>query len=99
MNSYIPSTADIRHGYSLRRPDKKNANHMFDLWLKSYRAKQIAEAEQRIIKLLEADCKDGFGDNIQGCSHEVAIALIKGEKSASPLNSEQANKQDKGENK
>jgi hypothetical protein len=36
-------------------------------------------AEERIIKLLEADCKDGLGDNIQGCSHEVAIALIKGE--------------------
>jgi hypothetical protein len=27
----------------------------------------------------------------------AVIALIKGEKSASPLNSEQANKQDKGE--
>ena len=36
-------------------------------------------AEERIIKLLEADCKDGLGDQIQGCSHEVAIALIKGE--------------------
>ena len=35
--------------------------------------------QERIIKLLEADCKDGLGDNIQGCSHEVAIALIKGE--------------------
>lgn len=34
---------------------------------------------ERIIKLLEADCRDGLGDNIQGCSHEVAIALIKGE--------------------
>lgn len=34
---------------------------------------------ERIIKLLEADCKDGLGDHLQGCSHEVAIALIKGE--------------------
>jgi hypothetical protein len=34
---------------------------------------------ERIIKLLEADCKDGIGDHLQGCSHEVAIALIKGE--------------------
>ena len=34
---------------------------------------------ERIVKLLEADCKDGLGDQIQGCSHEVAIALIKGE--------------------
>lgn len=38
-----------------------------------------SQERERIINLLEADCKDGLGDNIQGCSHEVAIALIKGE--------------------
>lgn len=39
----------------------------------------ISCERERIIKLLEADCKDGLGDHIQGCSHEVAIALIKEE--------------------
>lgn len=39
----------------------------------------IRQERERIINLLQADCKDGLGDQIQGCSHEVAIALIKGE--------------------
>ena len=39
----------------------------------------VITERERIIKLLEADCKDGLGDHLQGCSHEVAIALIKGE--------------------
>lgn len=37
------------------------------------------QEQERIIKLLNTDCKDGLGDNLQGCFHEVAIALIKGE--------------------
>lgn len=37
-------------------------------------------AEERIIKLLEDNCKCGiWRDHLIGCPHEVAIALIKGE--------------------
>lgn len=38
-----------------------------------------AEAEASIIRLLKADCEDGIGDNLQGCFHQVAVALIEGE--------------------
>ena len=45
----------------------------------------IADGEskerERIIKLLKDNCKCGiWRDHLIGCPHEVAIALIKGEK-------------------
>lgn len=46
--------------------------------LTGYEAGKRDERE-RIIALLNTDCKDGIGDSLQGCFHEVAIALIKGE--------------------
>lgn len=71
MNEYIPSTAEVRDAYSSESTDPKYANRSFDLWLAKYKAKTIAKAEERIIKLLETDCKNA--------SIEFAIALIKGE--------------------
>ena len=68
-------------------------------------------AEERIIKLLERKAdkvlESGAGRPMPqkmefiAVEHSIRelIALIKGEKSASPLNSEQTNKQYKGENK
>jgi hypothetical protein len=36
-------------------------------------------AEERIIKLLKDDCELGLSDLMQGCHHDVLIALIKEE--------------------
>jgi hypothetical protein len=47
--------------------------------ISAYGAGKIAGAVEeceRIIKLLEADCKHGIGEFDMGCPHEVAIALI-----------------------
>jgi hypothetical protein len=47
-----------------------------------YLRKAQVEERERIIALLESDCTEGIGDNLDGCFHEVAIALIKGEDNA-----------------
>jgi hypothetical protein len=37
-----------------------------------------ARAErERIIAILQEDCDQGIGDNLDGCFHEVTIALIE----------------------
>ena len=52
----------------------------FDRYLLERDAKVAKATEERIIKLLEDNCKCGiWRDHLIGCPHEVAIALIKGE--------------------
>ena len=72
MSDYIPTTADVRDAYSSESTDSTYANRMFDLWLAQYKAKVIAKAEERIIKLLEGfDPRTAIGD--------LLPLLIKGE--------------------
>lgn len=64
MSDYIPTTAEVRDAYSSESSDSKFANRAFDLWLARYKAKIIAQTEERIIRLLEAlathkDCNLG----------------------------------------
>ena len=84
MSDYIPTTAEVRDAYSSESSDSKFANRAFDLWLARYKAKVIAQAEQRIIKLLED--MNGLDDWYQGTidkpdgpyiDRKDAIALIK----------------------
>ncbi len=80
MSDYIPTTADIRDAYSSESTDSKYANRMFDLWLAQYKAKVIAKAEERIIKLLEDTAiKNGKGTKAIHWHLDELIALIKGE--------------------
>lgn len=88
MSDYIPTTADVRDAYSSESSDSTYANRMFDAWLAKYKAKQIAKAEERIIKLLEDEREKHIPwcGKIQPCPEchqtvglEKAIALIKGE--------------------
>ena len=86
MSDYIPTTAEVRDAYSSESSDSKFANRAFDLWLARYKAKIIAQTEERIIKLLEeardkCACYREVGMPI--CRHQLSvdeqIALIKGE--------------------
>ena len=85
MSDYIPTTADVRDAYSSESTDGKYANRMFDLWLAQYKAKVIAKAEERIIKLLEDKYNyliDIYGIAIVKDQLDLLlelIALIKGE--------------------
>jgi hypothetical protein len=72
----IPTTADVRDAYSSESTDSTYANRMFDLWLAQYKAKVIAKAEERIIKLLEEALVFDEPVIIQ---RDRLIALIKGE--------------------
>ena len=54
MNDFIPTTAEVRDAYSSESSDSKFANRAFDLWLARYKAKIIAQTEQRIIKRLDS---------------------------------------------
>jgi len=46
-----------------------------------YRKQGELREQQRIIKLITANCNDGLGEDLVpgGCEHDVIIALIKGE--------------------
>lgn len=80
MNDLIPKTADVRDAYSAERVDSTYANRMFDAWLAKYKAKQIAKAEERIIKLLERLWEQTQGTDMPAVVVlPEAIALIKGE--------------------
>ncbi len=76
MSVNIPTTADVRDAYSSESTDSTYANRMFDLWLAQYKAKVIAKAEERIIKLLEEALVFDEPVIIQ---RDRLIALIKGE--------------------
>ena len=92
MSDYIPTTAEVRDAYSSESSDSKFANRAFDLWLARYKAKIIAQTEERIIKLLEDDLWHDIRfvtrspDEDQAKYHDGEclgcrqIALIKGEK-------------------
>ena len=77
MSDYLPTTQEVRNRYVFGTYWENDGdtsggdNAPFNRWLANHDAKIAAETEQRIIKLLERDCKNG--------SIEFAIALIKGE--------------------
>ena len=76
MSDYTPTTEEVRDGYGAAYwyesdRDEVRKREGFDRWLTQHDAEITAQAEKRIIKLLETDCKNG--------SIEFAIALIKGE--------------------
>lgn len=92
MSDYIPTTAEVRDAYSSESSDSKFANRAFDLWLARYKAKIIAQTEERIIKLLEERFDETLKEAKTSDSVEIgrteiymaggiaqAIALIKGE--------------------
>lgn len=80
MSDFIPTTAEVRDAYSSESTDSKFANRAFDLWLAKYKAKIIAQTEERIIKLLEKYEAGGSDpDTYDHIPHEQLIALIKGE--------------------
>jgi hypothetical protein len=76
MNELIPTTAHVRDAYSSESTDSKYSNRMFDLWLAQYKAKVIAKAEERIIKLLDDYCDN---NHFLECECASQLALIKGE--------------------
>ena len=80
MSDYIPTTAEVRDAYSSESSDSKFANRAFDLWLAKYKAKIIAQTEERIIKLLEKASIEfeQYDFNAVGITNGL-IALIKGE--------------------
>lgn len=78
MSDFIPTTAEVRDAYSSESTDSKFANRAFDLWLAKYKAKIIAQTEERIIKLLEEHL--GYGDSEWDSNVMAVIKVIKGEK-------------------
>lgn len=82
MSDYMPTTAEVRDAYSSESSDSRFANRAFDLWLAKYKAKIIAQAEERIIKLLiDKAIEWRTADLHQQANYlDFAIELIKGEK-------------------
>lgn len=71
---------------ALDRASNFRKNHQareFNLdWQKGYEEGLrigIKNENERIIRLLEIDCKQGLSDDLQGCFHQNTIELIKGE--------------------
>jgi hypothetical protein len=87
VSDYIPTTDEVRDGYySPRESYEPDHNAEFDRWLAQHDAEIAAQAEQRIIKLLEdpvvmsnwwsqVDKNIGLYGNLKN----YVIALINGE--------------------
>lgn len=81
MSDLIPKTADVRDAYSAESVDSTYANRMFDLWLAKYKAKVIANTEERIIKLLEDQAGDSWPTGVAHLEISLPnlIRIIKAE--------------------
>jgi len=88
MSDYTPTKLEVRSQYANDSfgSDEYLANIAeFDRWLEVHNAEVVEATEQRIIKLLEAQCacrtvmRNGYMGKLI-CPAHTHIALIKGEK-------------------
>ena len=87
MSDYTPTTDELRDVWADRydgenswadSAEKAGYEAEFDRWLAQHDAEIVKATEERIIALLESDCRPNDHDYINGCNCDV-IALIKGE--------------------